>query len=81
MVAGKSEESGRGWGHTAADTLDKLEPRNLREQAILLTELVVELAADGTEIEHRDPEAIAAQLADEDLAEGVQITGDWPYAD
>jgi Zn-dependent M28 family amino/carboxypeptidase len=81
MIAGKSEESGRGWGHTEADTLDKLEPRNLREQAILLTELVVELAADGTEIDHRDPEAIAAQLADEDLAEGMQITGDWPYDD
>jgi Zn-dependent M28 family amino/carboxypeptidase len=81
MIAGKSDETGRGWGHTEADTLDKLDARNLREQAILLTELVVELAGEGTGIDHRDSDAIAEQLADEDLAEGMQITGDWPYDD
>ncbi|MFB6140820.1 MAG: M28 family peptidase [Halosimplex sp.] len=78
-VSSETGESGRGWGHTYADTLDKLEPRTLREQSILLTELVVELASDGTEIGRRDPESIAAQLEDEDLAEGMKITGDWPY--
>jgi Zn-dependent M28 family amino/carboxypeptidase len=70
---------GRGWGHTYADTLDKLDPRDLREQAILLTELVVELAAEGTAVAHRPPEAIAEQLEAENLAEGMRVIGDWPY--
>lgn len=72
-------ETGRGWGHTHADTLDKLESRTLREQAILLTELVVTLADDGFEISHKEPDEIAAALEREGEAEGMKITGDWPY--
>jgi len=78
---GKTAGDGRGWGHTHADTLDKLQQRDLREQAIVLTELVVALADADTTIPHRDPERIADQLRDEDLATGLQITGDWPYDD
>jgi len=78
-VMSETDGEGRGWGHTYADTLDKLDRRDLREQAILLTELVVELADDDRTVARRDPEAIAAQLEDEDLAEGMKITGDWPY--
>jgi Zn-dependent M28 family amino/carboxypeptidase len=69
----------RGWGHTRADTLDKLEPRTLREQALLVTELVVHLAREDVSVPPRDPSAIAAQLEAEDLAEGMQVIGDWPY--
>jgi Zn-dependent M28 family amino/carboxypeptidase len=75
----ETDGEGRGWGHTYADTLDKLDPRNLREQAILVAELVVELADEATEIEHRDPESVADQLEAEDLAEGMRVVGDWPY--
>ncbi|MEF8851385.1 MAG: M28 family peptidase [Haloarculaceae archaeon] len=78
-VMSETDGEGRGWGHTRADTLDKLERRNLREQAVLIAELVVTLASDDVEIDHRDPEDIAEQLEDEDLAESMQITGDWPY--
>ncbi|PCR89695.1 M28 family peptidase [Natrinema ejinorense] len=70
---------GRGWGHTFADTIEKLEPRTLREQAILLTEYVVALARTELTVDHRDPEAIAADLESQDLAEGMRVTGDWPY--
>lgn len=75
-VTSVTGDEGRGWGHTRADTLDKLETRNLREQAILLTELVVELVSEDTEIDHRSPEDIATQLKEEDLAEGMKITWD-----
>jgi len=78
---GKTAGDGRGWGHTHADTLDKLQQRDLREQAILLTELAVELASDDVDLPHRDPDEIAAQLEAEDQAEGMRITGDWPYDD
>ena len=80
-VKSTSDEVGRGWGHTFADTLEKLEKRDLREQAILLTELVVDLASDERTVERRDPEAIAADLEEQNLAEGMRITGDWPYDD
>ncbi|SEO39357.1 Zn-dependent amino-or carboxypeptidase, M28 family [Halogranum amylolyticum] len=79
MVSAETETKDRGWAHTAADTLDKLEKRTFREQAILLTELVVELAGDDVETAHRSPEEMASTLEAEDLAEGMKITGDWPY--
>jgi Zn-dependent M28 family amino/carboxypeptidase len=72
-------DAGRGWGHTHADTLDKLESRTLREQAILLAELAVTLADNGFEIPHKEPDEIAAALEREDEAEGMKITGEWPY--
>ena len=75
----ETDYEGRGWGHTRADTLDKLEPRNLREQSILIAELVVRLADEETDVHHRSAEAIADQLEDEDLATGMKIIGDWPY--
>ncbi|WP_248515856.1 M28 family peptidase [Salinarchaeum laminariae] len=75
----ETDYEGRGWGHTRADTLDKLEPRNLREQSILIAELVFRLADEETDVDHRSAEAIADQLEDEDLATGMKIIGDWPY--
>ncbi|WP_339104367.1 M28 family peptidase [Haloterrigena salinisoli] len=80
-VKSTSDEVGRGWAHTFADTVEKLERRTLREQAVLLTDLVVELAREDATVEHRDPDAIAADLEAQDLAEGMRITGDWPYDD
>ncbi len=78
-VMSNTGESGRGWGHTFADTLDKIEPRNLREQAILLTELAVELASEDFAVEHADPQVIAENLESEGLAESMKVMGDWPY--
>ena len=74
-------EQGRGWGHTFADTLDKVDIRDLREQAVVLTELVVGLSRAATTVAHRSPEEIATALEDEDQAAGMKIIGDWPYAD
>lgn len=78
-VRADTGDRGRGWGHTYADTLDKLEIRTLREQAVLLTELVVELADEDTAIPHRDPDGIADQLLEEEYAAGMKLIGDWPY--
>ncbi|NKE35968.1 M28 family peptidase [Natronococcus sp. JC468] len=78
-VKSTSDEVGRGWGHTFADTLEKLEVRNLREQAILLTDLVVDLTSEDRSVERRSPEAIADDLEAQDLAAGMKVTGDWPY--
>lgn len=80
-VASRTGDPGRGWGHTFADTLDKLEPRDLREQAVLLTELAVELADDEFAVAHASEADVAAALEDEGLAAGMKVTGDWPYDD
>ncbi len=78
-VSSTSDSAGRGWGHTSADTLDKLEKRDLRESAILLSALVVSLARADVTVEHRPESAIVEDLEAEDLAEGMRVTGDWPY--
>ncbi|MFC7166463.1 M28 family metallopeptidase [Halospeciosus flavus] len=78
-VTSESGSEGRGWGHTHADTLDKLETRDFREQSILLTDLAVRLADEGFSAAHAAPEDIAAALEAENKAEGMKITGDWPY--
>lgn len=80
-VYAETDASGRGWGHTRADTLDKLEKRDLREGAILLTDLAVELASEERKLPHRSTEEIAADLEAQALAAGMRVTGDWPYED
>ncbi len=79
MAMSRSDRTGRGWGHTAADTLDKIDPRNMCEQAVTLTELVVELANDDYVFPHKDPEEMASLLRDRQLAEGLKHIGKWVY--
>ncbi|THE64398.1 M28 family peptidase [Salinadaptatus halalkaliphilus] len=78
-VSSSDDSVGRGWGHTEADTFEKLERRTFREQAILLTALVVELAGEARTVDHREPDSIATALAEQGLAKGMRITGDWPF--
>jgi Zn-dependent M28 family amino/carboxypeptidase len=78
-VMSETGDSGRGWGHTHADTLDKLDPRNLRESAILLTEYVVAVADEDFACPHVDPAEIGRRLEDQNLAEGMKVTGEWPF--
>ncbi|QKG94357.1 M28 family peptidase (plasmid) [Halorubrum salinarum] len=79
FVSGHRDTEGRGYGHTTADTLDKLESRNLREQAILLTALVTDLAREDVEIPHRMNADVAKSFEEEGKVEGIKIVGDWPY--
>lgn len=78
-VMTETGDQGRGWGHTAADTIDKLERRDLREQAILLTAVTNAFADRDLDVEPVDPDVVAAALKEQDLAEGMKITGDWPF--
>lgn len=70
---------GRGWGHTAADTLDKLDARNLPEQALLLTELALDLASDDAVVEHREPPEVAATFERTGRDEESKARDDWPF--
>ena len=79
LVSSDDGDRGRGWGHTGADTLDKLERRTLREGSILVTALVADLAS-ADRIPRRDPTDVAADLERQDLAAGMRATGDWPFS-
>ena len=79
MVNSDTDGPGRGWGHTHADTLDKLESRDLRESAILLAEYVVEVADERFECPRMPESDLRAALEREGYAEGMRRTGDWPF--
>jgi Zn-dependent M28 family amino/carboxypeptidase len=58
VTAGSATESDdRGWGHTHADTLDKLDSRDLRDLALVYANVAAELASATHETPHRSPAA------------------------
>lgn len=67
---------GRGWGHTHADTRDKVDPRNLREHAILTALLVREVAK--REIPRIDENELEKQLQESDAEIGMRAAEVWP---
>ena len=86
MASTTSEQSGRGWGHTHADTLDKLDPRDLREVATLVAEATYRFAtggggaAGGAEVAHRSRSAVRESIAD-GYVEELKTGGRWPYGE
>ena len=71
-------ESGRGWGHTHADSIDKLDRRDLRDLAIQVACGVAELADSERSVPHESPGEMRARLDDhhETVLRG---TDSWPY--
>ncbi len=78
MASTTSDASGRGWGHTHADTLDKLDPRDLREIAILVAEATYRVASDDSPIPRRSREEIRDAI-DEGYVRELKTGGRWPY--
>ncbi|SFG63931.1 Zn-dependent amino-or carboxypeptidase, M28 family [Halopelagius inordinatus] len=72
-----SGERGRGWGHTHADTRDKVDDRNVREHAMLAAILVRELASES-EVPRLDEDALAAAFRAEEFETGMRAAGLWP---
>ncbi len=72
---------GRGWGHTEADTLDKVSLRGLQMAAVLAARLVLWLSEDETfPGRQRSLEEVRQQLADAGILERVQQAGRFPPA-
>ncbi|GAB3412816.1 M28 family metallopeptidase [Haloparvum alkalitolerans] len=78
MASTTSEQSGRGWGHTHADTLDKLDRRDLAEVAIQVAEATVRFADAGTSVPHKSRAAIRESI-DEGYVTELKTGGRWPY--
>jgi Zn-dependent M28 family amino/carboxypeptidase len=71
-----SGERGRGWGHTAADTRDKVDARDLRTHAMLAALLVRDLA--GRDPPRVETDALLERLAESGLEPGMRAADIWP---
>jgi Zn-dependent M28 family amino/carboxypeptidase len=71
----KTDGQGRGWGHTYADTLDKLDRRDFVEQSIFLTEYLQRISRSVDEIQPRTEERVVELLKDEGLYEKCKLIG------
>ena len=73
-----SGDRGRGWGHTHADTRDKVDDRNVREHAMLIALLVAEFAAPERDLPRLDSDELAAAFREADFETGMRAAGLWP---
>ena len=73
-----SGDRGRGWGHTHADTRDKVDDRNVREHAMLVALLVAEFAAPERDLPRLDPDALATAFREADFETGMRAADLWP---
>ncbi len=72
------EERGRGWGHTEADTREKVDPRDLREHAMLAALLVRELTR--TDPPRLPDDGLREALVDQEYEPGMRAADIWPDA-
>ena len=76
-----SEGSGRGWGHTHGDTLDKVDVRDLRDVSVLCAAGIVKLAEADRDVAGRSPADVKQQAIDAGYDVGMKATDSWPWAD
>lgn len=69
---------GRLWSHTDGDTMDKLDPRDLRDLVVPLTAAVIELADSDLDIPHKSETEVRAGI-DPGVEEALRITDRWPW--
>jgi Zn-dependent M28 family amino/carboxypeptidase len=73
---------GRGWGHTTADMMDKVDPRNLQEGLMVIARLVLRLANQEEKIaDHTPLGEILAHLEMTGMKNILKIQKKWhPYS-
>jgi len=72
---------GRGWGHTEADTVDKVSLRGLQMAAILTARILLRLSSESDERwlgRHRASEELRAQVEENDYAATLTRSGRMP---
>lgn len=69
---------GRGWGHTTADYMDKVDPRNLQEGTMLMARLLLRLATQRTKIARHTPlKKIVKSLEKSGMKKTLEIQLKW----
>jgi hypothetical protein len=80
MFARRPAGQGRGFGHTKADTLDKVSEVELKESAMVAARLLLHLAEHPEPIgRRRSPEELRQILLDHDLEEPLRAQDKWPF--
>lgn len=80
MGARRPPGVGRGFGHTRADTLDKVDEVELRESAMVAARLLLRLATRKDAIgRRRSSEEMKQLLLDYGLEEPLKAQGKWPF--
>jgi Zn-dependent M28 family amino/carboxypeptidase len=70
--------NGRGWGHTSADTMDKVDHRNLQEGAMIVSRLLLRLANKKDKIaKHTSPDEIQKKLEKNGMRKILEIENKW----
>ncbi len=72
----------RGWGHTAADTLDKVSVQAVRLAAATVARMILRVAADPSPWpgRHRTPDEVKATLQAQGTEPLLRAEGQWPFA-
>jgi len=69
---------GRGWGHTTADMMDKVDPRNMQEGVMVIARLVLRLANQEEKIAEYTPlEEIVARVEKMGMRKTLEIQKKW----
>ncbi|WP_290814831.1 M28 family metallopeptidase [Halovivax sp.] len=77
----ETDDEGRGWGHTHADTLDKMDVRDLRDLTIYCATAVAKLAERDREIEPVGEDVIREMAVDGGYDVGMKAIGHWPWGE
>jgi Iap family predicted aminopeptidase len=72
---------GTGWVHYAADTLDKIDPRVLRQTAATVTRVLLRMAAEpeGLPRARQTPEEVQAAVRAAGFESYLRWAGHWPF--
>lgn len=69
---------GRGWSHTSADTLDKVNPKHLKDGAMILAQSLIHLANEqDTIVEKTTIDKIVKHLEESGQAETLRVQLKW----
>ncbi|UCC64534.1 MAG: M28 family peptidase [Anaerolineae bacterium] len=80
MFARRQPGLGRGFGHTSADTLDKVNEVELRESAMVAARLLLRLANhEGAVGRKRSQDEVKEVLLAHGLEEPLRAQGKWPF--
>ena len=95
--SGVGPSTGRGWGHTAADTLDKVSPRALQMDALTVARVFLRLATLDAGVPgaglagaawkgawpgpRKGPDELRALLGEQDLLDVLKVEGRYPFED
>jgi Zn-dependent M28 family amino/carboxypeptidase len=74
--------TGRDYGHTAADTLDKVSSKWLRHDSLLVARTMLRMAAwEDVPVRHKAKDEIKKIMHDAGLLEVLRYTGRYPFKD